>query len=280
MERAVPHPGVGDELARALPATAAWRRVLCVARNTFREAVRDRILYSLVLFVLLLVVAAIFLGAVSNSQDAKIIVDLGLSAMLLFGAFIAILVGVGLVYKEIERRTVFAMLAKPIGRSEFVLGKYLGLCLMLAVNVAIMGAGVSLALLYARGAASRLPIQIWPAITLIYLELAIVTAVALLFSSFSTPVLSALVSVAVVVIGHFSVDLKAFTTAGPAPARLLFGALYHLLPNFSTFAFITPAAHGIVPPPGHLLLAGLYAVVYVTVLLAGAALIFARRDFK
>src|ERR1700739_1081559 len=128
------------EPARLGPAPSARRRVTAIARNTFREAVRDRVLYNLVLFVVLLSVSAIFLGAASASQDAKIIVDLGLSAMLLFGAFIAIFVGVALVWKEIERRTLYSIFAKPVGRGEFLLGKYLGLCLTLAVNVVVMGA--------------------------------------------------------------------------------------------------------------------------------------------
>src|SRR6266496_3710449 len=119
-------------------------RITAIARNAFREAVRDRVLYNLVLFVLLLTAGAIFLGELSGGQERKIIVDLGLSAMLLFGVFIAIFVGVGLVYKEIERRTVYAIFAKPVGRGEFLVGKYLGLCLTLLINVAVMGAGVSL----------------------------------------------------------------------------------------------------------------------------------------
>src|SRR5712691_10284617 len=183
-------------------------RIHAIARNAFREAVRDRVLYNLVLFVLLLIAAAVFLGELSAGQEAKIIVDLGLSAALLFGAFIAILVIVGLVYKEIERRTLYAILAKPVGRGEFVLGKYLGLCLTLLVNVAVMGAGVSLALIYVRRGWDPLALRIWPAILLIYVELMIVTGVALLFSTFSSPALSALLTFFVFVIGHFSADLK------------------------------------------------------------------------
>ena len=171
----------------ARPVPSSRRRVVAIARNTFREAVRDRVLYNLVLFVLLLSVGTVFLGAASASQDAKIIVDFGLSAMLLFGAFIAIFVGVGLVWKEIERRTLYAIFAKPVGRGEFILGKYLGLCVTLALNVAVMGAGVTLVLLYvARGSTPLL--ALWLAVALIYLELTILTAVALLFSAFSSPI--------------------------------------------------------------------------------------------
>ncbi|MBD0327164.1 MAG: ABC transporter permease, partial [Pyrinomonadaceae bacterium] len=141
----------------------AWRRIATIARNAFREAVRDRVLYNLVLFVLLLTVGAIFLGELSAAQESKIIIDLGLSAVLIFGAFISIFVGVGLVYKEIERRTIYAIFAKPVGRGEFLIGKYLGLCLTLLVNVLVMGAGVSVALLYV-GGGMKLALSIWPAV--------------------------------------------------------------------------------------------------------------------
>lgn len=259
----------------------AWRRVTTIARNTFREAVRDRVLYNLVLFVLLLIAAAIFLGELSAAQEAKVIVDIGLSACLLFGAFLAIFVGTGLVYKEIERRTIYAIFAKPVGRGEFLAGKYLGLCLTLAVNVAVMGTGVSLALVYVRGGWDALALNIWPTIGLILLELMILVAVALLFSAFSTPTLSALLSFAIFIIGHFSSDLKTFAASmGTQSARLFFGTLYYLLPSFSPYSFITPAAHGQVPSLTHFASALLYAALYITVLLAAATLIFNRRNFK
>src|SRR5437660_7324658 len=222
-----------------------WWRTAAIARNAFREAVRDRVLYNLVLFVLLLIAGAIFLGELSGGQEKKVIVDLGLSAMLLFGAFISIFVGVGLVYKEIERRTVYAIFSKPVGRGEFLLGKYLGLCLTLLVNVVVMGAGVSLALIYVRRGWDPLALRIWPAILLIYVELMILTSVALLFSSFSSPALSALLTFFLFLIGHFSADLKNLATSmGSISARWLFATLYYLLPNLANYSYITPAAHG------------------------------------
>ena len=263
------------------PHPSAPARVLAIARNTFREAVRDRVLYNLVLFVLLLTGGAVFLGELSAAQEEKIIVDMGLSAMLLFGVFIAIFVGVGLVYKEIERRTVYAIFAKPVGRGEFLLGKYLGLCLTLAVNVSVMGAGVSLALLYVRGGWGPLVLNVWPAVALVYVELMILVAVALLFSSFSSPALSALLTFAVFVIGHFSADLKTLAaTNGTTAARLFFGALFYLLPNLSHYTQITDAGHGLVPPPAAFGAAAAYAFVYSAALLAAAVLIFNRRNFK
>jgi ABC-type transport system involved in multi-copper enzyme maturation permease subunit len=257
-----------------------WR-VSAIARNAFREAVRDRVLYNLVLFVLLLTAASIFIGELSGGQERKVIVDLGLSAMLLFGMFISIFVGVGLVYKEIERRTIYAVFSKPVGRGEFLVGKYLGLCLTLLVNVLVMGVGVSLALLYvSRGWDPLIP-TIWPAVLLIYLELMLLTAVSLLFSSFSSPALSALLTFLLFVIGHFSTDLKGLAASlGSPSARWFFTGLYYLLPNLANYSFITPAAHGRTPAAGFVLAAVFYALVYITVILAAATLIFSRRNFK
>src|SRR5256886_7236725 len=221
------------------PHPSSPARVLAIARNTFREAVRDRVLYNLVLFVLLLTGGAVFLGELSAAQEEKIIVDMGLSAMLLFGVFIAIFVGVGLVYKEIERRTVYAIFAKPVSRGESMVGKYLGLCLTLFVNVLVMGAGVSLALLYVSRGWDSLALSIWPAILLIYIELMILTGVALLFSCFSSPALSALLTFFVFIIGHFSADLKGLANSmGSVAARWLFRSLYYLLPNLANLSFI------------------------------------------
>ena len=259
----------------------SFKRILAIARNTFREAVRDRVLYNLVFFVLLLTAAAIFIGELSGGQERKIIVDLGLSAMLLFGVFIAIFVGVGLVYKEIERRTIYAIFSKPVGRGEFLVGKYLGLCLTLLINVAVMAVGVSLALVYVKRGWDPLILQIWPAVLLIYIELMILTAISLLFSSFSSPALSALLTFFIFIIGHFSSDLKQFATSmGSTGARWLFGGLYYLLPNFANYSFITPVAHGHSPAPELIAVSAVYAFVYITAVLAAASLIFSRRNFK
>lgn len=260
---------------------SAFTRIAAIARNAFREAVRDRVLYNLVFFVLLLTTAAVFLGELSGGQERKIIVDLGLSAMLLFGVFISIFVGVGLVYKEIERRTIYAIFSKPVSRGEFLFGKYLGLCLTLLVNVVVMGLGVSLALVYVSRGWDPLALTIWPAVMLIYVELMILTGVAMLFSAFSSPALSALLTFFIFIIGHFSSDLKSLATSmGTAPARLFFGALYYLLPNLSNFSYITPAAHGIKPPFALAITSVVYAVVYIAIVLAASTLVLNRRNFK
>jgi ABC-type transport system involved in multi-copper enzyme maturation permease subunit len=259
--------------------TSSIKRISTIALNTFREAVRDRVLYNLVLFVLLLTVAAIFLGELTAGQEARTIVNLGLSAMLLFGAFISIFVGVSLVSKEIEKRTVYSIFSKPIGRSEFIVGKYLGLCLTLLVNVLVMGIGVSLALLYVGG--KDLGLSIWGAVLLIYFELTILTAVSVLFSSFSSPALSALLSFLVFVIGHFSASLNELASnLGSAFAKGFFYIIYIVLPNLSHFSFIANASHGDFPPSPMILGAIGYAIVYVGILLVITVVIFSRRNFK
>lgn len=268
---------VATESARA----SALRRVGSIARNAFREAVRDRVLYNLVVFVLLLTACAIFIGELSADQESKIISDLGLSATLVFGAFIAIFVGTGLVSKEIERRTIYALLAKPVRRSEFIVGKYLGLCLTLFVNVFVMGVGIVLALTYVKGGWNPNAASVVPALVMIYLELVILVAVTMLFSSFSSPALSALLSFGIFIIGNFSADMRLFAESlGSNAAKLFFSALFYLLPNFSIYSWITPAGHGRIPSLVELLTALLYAILYSTLVLSFATFIFQRRNFR
>lgn len=261
------------------PKASFLQQLKAIAGNTFREAVRDRILYNLVVFVLLITASAIILGDLTDGQEARTIVNIGLNAILIFGTFISIFVGVGLVSKEIEKRTIYAIFSKPVGRGEFIIGKYLGLCLTLLVNVAIMGTGVSLALIYVGG--TGLAISIWGSIFLIFLELAILTAVAILFSSFSSPSLSALLTFFVFIIGHMSASLRDLAaTLGSRSAVIFFEAVYYLLPNLAHFSFRTEAANGMIPTGAMLGGAALYAVIYIAILLTVSILIFRRRNFK
>jgi ABC-type transport system involved in multi-copper enzyme maturation permease subunit len=258
---------------------SSFRRILVIAKNTFREAIRDKILYNLVLFVLLITACAILLGELTDGQEARTIVNFALNAMLLFGAFIATFVGVGLVSKEIERRTVYAIFAKPITRAQFIIGKYLGLCLTLLVNTAIMGAGVFLALLYVGD--RKLIFSIWGGIFLIFLELAILTAIAILFSSFSSVSLSALLTFFVFIIGHMSASLRDLAaTLGSKAASVVFEVIYYALPNLAHFSFRTESANGLSPSVNMLAGGVLYAAVYIGILLIITIAIFSRRNFK
>lgn len=256
-----------------------FHRILTITRNTFREAIRDRILYNLVLFVLLITACAVLLGELTDGQEARTIVNIGTNAILLFGTFISIFVGVGLVSKEIEKRTVYAIFAKPVRRDEFILGKYLGLCLTLFVNTGVMGVGVSLALVYVGGLHLMLPM--WEAVALIFLELAVTTSIAILFSSFSSVALSALLTFLVFLIGHLSSSLKDLaTTLESSVASTVLNGVYFVFPNLSVFSFRTEAANGLAAGPAYLGQAAMYAFVYVTVVLVITTLIFSRRNFK
>jgi ABC-type transport system involved in multi-copper enzyme maturation permease subunit len=260
---------------------SSLQRIFAITINTFRESVRDRVLYNLILFVLLLVGASIFISDISLDQEAKFITDLGLSAMVVFGALIAIFIGVGLVFKEIDKRTIYNLLSKPVNRHEFIIGKYLGLCLTLLVNSLVMLAGTELALLYVSKGFTPLCLSILPAAYLIFLELMLVVAMALMFSSFSTPMLSALLSFAFYVIGHFSGDLKlAARIAESALTRTILTVLYYALPNLSNFNFTSQASYGVIAPVKVIISATLYALLYISILIAAAVLIFQKRNFK
>ncbi|MDX2030997.1 MAG: ABC transporter permease [Blastocatellia bacterium] len=256
-------------------------KLAAIAMNTFRESVRDRVLYNLVLFVLLLVLASIVMGRMAAGQEAKIVVDVGLSAMTLFGVLISIFLGVGLVSREIEKRTIANLLSKPIRRSTFLVGKYAGLCLTLLVNTSVMALAITLALAWVGGGFEFGHLRVWPASWLIFLQLSFLTAVALLFSSFSSPALSALFTLLLFLIGRWSPDLKLFAeTAESALARGVCRALYGLLPNLANFNRIDEAAHGGAVPAAALAWNTVYAAGYIAALVAGAALIFERRNFK
>jgi ABC-type transport system involved in multi-copper enzyme maturation permease subunit len=257
------------------------RRIMAIALNTFRETVRDRVLYNLILFVILLVIASIFVSELSISEESKFIADLGLSAMTIFGAVISVFIGVSLVFKEIDKRTVNFLLSKPVRRYEFIIGKYVGLALTLLINCSVMALGTALALIYVNRGMSPLVHAIPGAAFLIYLELIVLVSVALLFSSFTTPMLSALFSFAVFFIGSLSPDLKlAASMTHSETVRLLLRGLYYLLPNLSNFSFIAEASHGQMVPPHMAMYAILYAFIYVSVLLSSTVAIFQSRSFK
>ena len=262
-----------------------------VALSVFKESVRDRVFYNLVLFAVLLIGASYLISQLTAGQDIKIIKDLGLAATSLFGLLIAVFVGIGLLSKEVERRSVYNILSKPVRRHEFLIGKYAGLLLTLLVNVVVMTAALYgvLGIMMASNpgaaaAATEAPVldpRLLTAIALIYAELAVVTACALFFSSFSTPILSAVFTLGIYVAGHFASDLKEFdTVVNSAAAAWLARALYYVLPNLSPFDVKAAVVHGRAVPAGYVLLTLGDAALYIAAFIAGATAIFARRDFK
>ncbi len=251
---------------------------LTIALNTFREAIRDRILYSLLVFALAMIGGSVILSKISVGGEAKIIKDLGLAAIGLVGMLIAVFIGVGLVHKEIERRTLYTIITKPIRRADFVLGKFLGLALTLAVNVAVMGAAL---LLLASAMEARLTWELLLPVTLIFIKLMVVTAIAVLFSTFSTPTLSAIFTLALVVVGSLAEDLKLFAaTFGGPVLQTVVAALYLVLPNLASLDVGIAVVHGRPVPAAAAGLAAGYGFAYVAAILAGAVWIFQYRDFQ
>ena len=267
------------------------RAISWIAVNVFKESVRDRVPYNLVVFAVLLIASSYLLGQLTAGQDVKIIKDLGLAATAIFGLFIAIFIGIGLVSKEVERRSIYALLAKPISRSQFIIGKYAGLVLTLAVNVAVMTLALYAVLAYLTWLASPELRAVWDApgtdprmlkaIALIFVELMIVTAVAVLFSTFSTPLLSAALTFGLYVVGHFNADLRNFDRiVDSTPAVWLARAVYHVVPDLSAFDVKTEVVHGLPVPAGYLVVTTAYGLLYIGALLIVSVLIFSRRDFK
>jgi ABC-type transport system involved in multi-copper enzyme maturation permease subunit len=267
------------------------RAVKTVAANVFRESVRDRVPYNLVLFAILLIASSYLLGQLTAGQDITIIKDLGLAATSIFGLFIAIFIGIGLVSKEVERRSIYALLSKPISRPQFILGKYAGLVLTLAVNIGVMTLALYFVLSYMTYLASPDSRAAWEtpgvdpallkAIVLIFVELMLVTAIALFFSTFSSPILSAALTFGVYLAGHFNTDLRNYGQVIDSPvAAGIARVLYHVLPDLAAFDIKMQVVHGISVPTGYVATTMAYGAAYIAALLLVATFSFSRRDFK
>jgi len=252
-------------------------RVYGVALNTFRESIRDKVLVTLIIFAVLVMGSARVIQPLAVGEEAKVIKDLGLSAITLFCVLISILVGGRIVYKEVEKRTIYIMLAKPVRRWEFILGKYLGLMAVLVVSLVVMTAAYYVILLI-MGIGAQLYLLL--AVLTTFFQLAILTAVAVLFSTFSTPITGAVFTFAVYFVGHLTRDLKLLAAMSPSPVvKVASYLLYYLLPNLSNFNIRAEVVYGAPLDPYAILLSGLYALVYTATLLLISATVFNRKEF-
>ena len=257
------------------------KRVGIVALNTFREAVRDRVLYNLVFFALLMMIAAIAVGQISIGIEQTVIVSLGLTAISVIGLLISVFIGVALVSKEMDKRTLYTLLAKPVRRWEFLLGKFAGLVLTLAVNTAAMALGLLLVMIYVKHTLERSDAVVLVAVYFILLKLALIVALALMFSCFTTPLLAILFTVGLYIVGLYVQELRNVPVNVMSPAMAAFTKwLSYLLPNFENFNVMAMAAHGKAVPGAFILQNTLYTVVYCTIVLTAAAAVFSRRNLK
>lgn len=250
-------------------------RISAVAANTFRETVRERVLYNLVFFAILMTLSGLLLGELSIRQDERIIKNLGLAAMDVFGTLIAIFIGVGLVSKEIERRSLYPLLAKPLAREEFLLGKFLGLCSTLVVNVGVMSVGLYATLFFTHHA---LDLTLLKAVYPLLLGLFITVALALLFSTMTSSTLAAVFTVSTALAGRFSDVVRNMREVSESAPEWLVRAVYLLVPNFRILDVKDHVVYGD-PVGGRVLLAATaYALSYVLVVLGIAMLRFRSRD--
>ncbi|MGQ0736280.1 MAG: ABC transporter permease [Acidobacteriota bacterium] len=267
------------------------RVIRLIAFAVFRESVRDRVPLTIVGFGVLLVFASYVISQMTAGQDLKIIKDLGLSALSLLGLLIAVFIGIGLVAKEVERRSIYSLLSKPVTREQLVVGKFAGLVMTLGVNLAAMTVAFYLVLFYYSQVSPPAQQAGWPApatdprllvaILLIFAELTLVTAVALFFSTFAGPMTATLLTLALWVAGHFNADLRQFEEVIDSPAAVyLARAAYYVLPNLAPFNVRAEVVHGVPIAASHVTLTLAYALVYVVMLLVAAMAVFRRRDFK
>jgi Cu-processing system permease protein len=266
------------------------RAIALVAGAVFRESVRDRVPYSMVVFAVLLMAASYLISQMTAGQDLKIVKDLGLASVAIFGVLIAVFIGIGLVSKEVERKSIYGLLSKPISRPHFILGKFLGLMLTLVVNISLMTVAFYGVLAYMKWANPGLELatqtsatdpRLLLAIGLILAELAVVTALALFFSTFSSPLLATLLTLGLWVAGHFNADLRHFENVVDSQTiAWIARVLYYVLPNLAPFDIKAEVVHGLPVALRHVVLTLAYAAVYTGVLLTAAVAVFRRRDFK
>ena len=251
---------------------------LLIAHNTFREAIRDRVLAGVVGMGLALLALTQLAKPLAMGEGLRLTVDLGLSSLSLLGLVVVLLVGTSLVGKEIERRTIFNMLSRPLPRPVYLVGKWAGLCLSLWAVIACLGLALWLVLAL-QGHAAHGP-ALAQAVYLAGLELSVITAIATFFSALSTPVLSALYTLGAFLAGQWAADLRLFAAKAPDVVRVTLETAANLVPNLALFNMRTLAAEASLTTPEHLVIATAYAMLYAGCVLALGAAAFESRDFR
>lgn len=251
---------------------------LIIAHNTFREATRDRVLSGVLAGGLVMLLATQVLSPLAMGEAFRLTMDLGLTTISVLGMLVILMVGTNLVAKELEKRTIYNLLSRPIPRWAYLVGKWAGLSAALWAVAAVLGLAL-LGLMAARGLGAH-PLAVAESVYLAGLELTVMTAIAVLFSAFSTPVLSALYTMSLYLVGQWSYDLRAFAEKFPPALGGALQAVANVVPNLPLFNMRTLAAEGLPTTPEHLALATLYALVYVGGVLALATAVFESRDFK
>ncbi|ACG71906.1 conserved hypothetical protein [Anaeromyxobacter sp. K] len=251
-------------------------KVLAIAIVSVREALRRRLHVNLLLFAILLVLASLVASSLTVGHAHRIAADLGLTAMELMGSLTAVFLGAGFVAGDVERRVVYPVVAKPVARTEYLLGRYLGLAATLWLNLAAMAATLAALLSLQAGSLDVVNAQLLSAFAMLGVQFLVVAAISVAFSSFTTPTLAAIFALALTLAGHMSNDLRTlWQGAGASVGRVV----WYVLPNLSALSLNEHVIYG-TPVPASAWLACAYGVLYAGAILAVAAAVFERRDFR
>ena len=254
------------------------RAIRAIAVNTFREAIRDRILYLFIGFAIIMVISTKLFGMLTVGDESKIVKDIGLAAMQFFSMLIAVMMSMLLISREVDNRTVFNILSKPVRRWQFILGKYLGLVAIVAVNLLLITVILVVMVLIYTGQFD--PMLVFAAF-MTMLEMSVVAAFATLFAVLTRPILGSLMTLAMFIVGHTSADLWMLTRHLPGTfTRAVITVVYYLVPNLERFNFKTEVVHDLPIQPAAVGWAVVYASAFVAVLLFLAALRFRTKDLK
>jgi ABC-type transport system involved in multi-copper enzyme maturation permease subunit len=255
-----------------------FQKILALAGNTFREGVRDRIFVAVGVFGVIILAGSFVVGPLSLGEQARITEDIGLAAVSILCFLIAILIGTGIIYREIEKRTIYTVLSKPISRWQFIVGKFLGLNATVSLLAALMTM-VLLIVSWVAGGTFR-P-QILSAVLLTWMELTLLTALSIMMSTLCSPILGAIFTLLLYFIGHTSGDLKELAARfGSRSVRLLTGIMYYALPNLEYLNVRGKVIHGVAVDVEYVAFASSYALLYTVVFLIIAVLVFERKEFK
>lgn len=253
-------------------------RIWAIAANGFREVIRDRILYFIGFFALLMAFALRLLPEIAVGTHQKIFLDLGLAAIGLLGVIVAVFVGTGLINKEIDKKTILVLIPKPLSRAEFILGKHLGLSGVLAVMLGVMLVIYLLMLLGMKVSFQPLPLIV--SVFYLGLELILIAAVAIAFGVFTSSIIATLMTFGVYLMGHISKDLIQLGIISKNPNILAITKnIYLILPDLERLNFRNEAVYGLLPSADVLIGNALYSLVYTGLLLGISILIFSRRQF-
>ncbi|NJM99910.1 MAG: ABC transporter permease [Phormidesmis sp. RL_2_1] len=258
----------------------AFSRIWTVAHNVFLEVVRDRILYVVGVFGIIMVMAIALLPEVAAGTQDKLILDTGLAAINLLSLFVVVFIGTGLINKEIEKKTVLVLIAKPISRLEFILGKHLGLSLVMAVLITALTT-VMLGLLAFSGVPFQLHLMLL-AVLFMFLEMVLLIAAAMMFGVITSTVLATLMTLAIFAVGHETRNILELDKIAESESfRRVAEGLFLVLPDLERLNLKNEIANGFVAPPsgGGLLENAVYSLIYTVLLLTITVTVFERRQF-